>query len=216
MHDIKYTVLLSFLFCALISGLYFYYYTNDPEWVSFLLTFVLALATIAYAFLTFRILQQTQEQAKASKTMAQEMEKARFAAFRPILSIDEILQEIDLLTETADKRSSYSLPGWRRTIQNIGTGPALQIEWTIRFGGKVSQCWKIPVLGSGQSKTENKAEPIFLDRVDESMNTGTICVQYKDIFDNPYVSNRIVWIEGEKLKFGILQVAEAAREIKLK
>ena len=99
--------------------------------------------TAIYVYETGRI-------AKANSRMAEEMEKTRFAAYRPILSIDnssiqDLLPEQKIRIGLLGERGEFPY-FWPCNISNVGGGPALDVKWLVHHGDKPLS-WTASVIG---------------------------------------------------------------------
>ena len=88
---------------------------TDSDLIQIILMGLLVVITGIYAWRTFAISNATREQADASVKMARETRDARFAALKPIVSIDWI----------SGQRGRAFSP----YFNNIGLGPALNVKF---------------------------------------------------------------------------------------
>jgi hypothetical protein len=148
--------------------------------------------------------------ARETKKIATATEKAKFASFRPILKIDEHINEI-LLTEISEhEESCLFLPFWHCVVRNIGVGPALKVKYSVLVGDAESTIWESQVL-----ETKEKVEEMqdsFTPEITPENSEGMICVEYEDIFGNIFQSTRQLVLEKAKFVIGPLELYEIEQE----
>ncbi len=200
---------------------------STAQAIEIIITFALVLITVVYV-------KRTAEISKANTKMVKEAERARFAAFQPILTIDECLTttdkiQIGLVIESGDLPQYYPC-----NIINIGVGPALNVKLTVYLGSvdnsnlqnaiKNSQdqikitvasllkdTKEISVIGKEKPATDGPYN-VFLEPKQNSENVKVIRVLYEDIFHNKFESFREVWLDGKLIRLGPLQINELHTE----
>lgn len=142
-----------------------------------LLTVVLASATLRYVRLTEKI-------ATASATQTE-------AVHKPVLTLKQVevepstVEVADITKLVGDARAGkqHTRIGQVLEIVNIGTGPALQVKWTLnRFSGTGGF---IPYIGVGQCVSLRTASKVKMPAVP---TTFQVQCRYKSISDTKYVS----------------------------
>ena len=111
----EYTVFAIFVCLLVLTLIFLRELITFSQSIDLMLTFALILITTIYVKRTADIAKATKEQANASIKMAEETRNARFAALKPIISIDWISGE----------RGQAFIP----YFNNIGPVPALNVKF---------------------------------------------------------------------------------------
>ncbi len=200
---------------------------TTAEMIEIIITFSLALITFIYV-------KRTAEISKANTKMVKEAESSRFAAFKPILTIDECLTSTDkiqigLVIERGELPQYYPC-----NINNIGSGPALNVKTTVYLGlpdnsqlqnaikdtqdhtqktvaSLLKDTKEISVIGKEKPATDGPYN-VFLEPKRSSENVKVVRVLYEDIFHNKFESFREVWLDGKLIRLGPLQINELCTE----
>jgi hypothetical protein len=142
-----------------------------------LLTFVLATATLRYVRLTEKI-------ATASATQTE-------AVHKPVLTLKQVevdpstVEVADLTKLIGDARAGkqHTRIGPILEIVNIGTGPALQVKWTLNRFSETGGF--IPYIAVGQCVSLRTASKVKMPAVP---TTYQVQCRYKSISDTKYIS----------------------------
>jgi|GEM_PF-5386630 len=169
----------------------------------------------------------------SAQRQVEETKKARQAAFRPILSIDEYLTAQDKIFIGLAGREGSFPRSWPCNIRNIGVGPAIAVEWSIHSGliskiddenhhdkdlaAKIEDslldkmsCSVIETDGTAN----NGPHKLLSEMIDSDNSKKVIRVYYEDIFGNKFESYRKLWLEGENPILGPLQIRGIEQENK--
>lgn len=161
-----------------------------------------AVGTIALAFATFRVIQQSQQ-------VREDTEHQHRDRFKPVCllapygGLDAWNRRGDLL-ETTPPDPDDPLCGIVRIrclLRNVGLGPALNLRLRFRFqdmGGWTSAPWELAPLGAGETRGSDGMPlpvPFPIDerfnRTDFAMLTGKaweIWLEYEDVFGQRFHS----------------------------
>jgi hypothetical protein len=155
--------------------------------IGIVLTLTLA-AVLWYAW-------EARKQAKAGERMAEEMLETRHGGVLPVIDfIAEAGRGVDLIAEALRIQEGILPETLHGHLKNIGSGPALDIQFQIKLSDTEPIPKRVPRVGVGEyvqdELTRTHNWHIYLHPVGESMKR--LSVEFHNVYGRPYRSWRDV------------------------
>lgn len=160
------------------------------------ISFILVLITTIYVKRTSDIASATQEQAKASIKMAEEMREQRYDTVRPVIDIVTMELSPRELFKLAYAAKEGKLPkDLPCKLRNVGVGPAIELYSFIEDVEDTKgnpRRWDFGTLPVATGKEEwgytREMRLLLMQRG----NQMALVAYYKDVYGNPFESSREV------------------------
>ena len=197
--------------------------------VDALLLIGLVIITAYYAGKTGDIAAQTSELAKATRAMAEEAQRSRQDAFRPIIDILDFSHGTERIRQALHAEGGSIPNSVVCVLRNVGVGPALHVHIPVHYPDVAAarDALTIPTLqaadilvdlsGPGADRPDRyvsntlPAGLVLRTQPEKETGAGHYCVTvtYQDVFGRHFKSSMIVQLSEGAVLLGPLQYEDA-------